>query len=237
MPKLNLPPPPVLPDSGDESGADSLRERVYSYLNDCIVNDRLRPGDFLDQDSICRELAVSKAPLRDALIRLQVEGFVTILPRRGVYITPITMEFIKSAYQIIGSIEADCLRQVFHQLTPEHIHQFEASNAVQMEYLRQSDFKAYNVENVHFHRIFLDLSGNILLDKVIEPLRRRLYDFPRRSYSLEWELFNLQQHRRFIDSVKIGNLEAAVSIFRNEHWSFAVHRQYINTYSIVMDNE
>ena len=233
MPKT-IPPPN---DLTDDSASDSLRERVYNYLNECIVNEKLHLGEFLDQDSICRELAVSKAPLRDALIRLQVEGFVTILPRRGVYITPITMEFIKSAYQIIGAIEADCLRQVFPLLTTEHIQQFETSNAVQMDYLRRSDFKSYNVENAQFHRIFLGLSGNILLDKVVEPLRRRLYDFPRRTYSLEWELFNLQQHRRFIDSVKIGNLEAAVSIFRNEHWSFAVHRPYINTYSLLPDPE
>lgn len=216
----------------EDSGGDSLRERVYSYLNGCMVNNRLHSGEFLDQDSICRELGVSKAPLRDALIRLQVEGFVTILPRKGVFITPTTTAFVKSAYQIIGAIEADCLARVFHLLTPAHIAQFEDSQATQAACLARGDYKTYNLENMRFHHIFLDLSENSLLDRTVEPLRRRLYDFPRRRYSQDWEQCNMEQHQRFIDSVKIGNRDAAVAIFRNEHWSFEVHRPYIDTYAL-----
>ena len=96
---------------------DSLRERVYQYLKDAMSSGVLSYGEFLDQDQICERLEVSKTPLRDALIRLEAEGFVTILPRKGVHINPITPDFIKSAYQIIGSIEADCINEVFHKLT------------------------------------------------------------------------------------------------------------------------
>lgn len=113
---------------GEEPKVDSLRERVYQYLKDAMSAGKLRYGEFLDQDSICETLEVSKTPLRDALIRLEAEGFVTILPRKGVYINPISQDFIKSAYQIIGSIEADCLNEVFNKLTAYHVRQFEASN-------------------------------------------------------------------------------------------------------------
>lgn len=209
---------------------DSLRERVYRHLNDCMINNRLQPGEFIDPERICQELNVSRAPLREALIRLQAEGFVTILPRRGVYITPITVDFIKSAYQIIGSMEADCLNEVFHLLTDEYCDLFDASNARQRELLQQADYEAYNDENLRFHTLFMSLSENILLNKVIEPLRRRLYDFPRRSYSVEWETQNIGEHQRFIDSVRKGNRAAAVSIFRFEHWNFAMHSKYFDTY-------
>ena len=165
---------------GEEPKVDSLRERVYQYLKDAMSAGKLRYGEFLDQDSICETLEVSKTPLRDALIRLEAEGFVTILPRKGVYINPISLDFIKSAYQIIGSIEADCLNEVFNKLTAYHV--------------------------------------------------RRLYDFPRRQYSYEWESMNLYTHQRFIDSVKLGNREAAVSIFRIEHWSYEVHKKYFKLY-------
>ena len=84
---------------GEEPKVDSLRERVYQYLKDAMSAGKLRYGEFLDQDSICETLEVSKTPLRDALIRLEAEGFVTILPRKGVYINPISLDFIKSAYQ------------------------------------------------------------------------------------------------------------------------------------------
>ena len=68
---------------GEEPKVDSLRERVYQYLKDAMSAGKLRYGEFLDQDSICETLEVSKTPLRDALIRLEAEGFVTILPRKG----------------------------------------------------------------------------------------------------------------------------------------------------------
>ncbi len=110
---------------GEEPKVDSLRERVYQYLKDAMSAGKLRYGEFLDQDSICETLEVSKTPLRDALIRLEAEGFVTILPRKGVYINPISLDFIKSAYQIIGSIEADCLNEVFNKLTAYHVRLFE----------------------------------------------------------------------------------------------------------------
>ena len=132
---------------GEEPKVDSLRERVYQYLKDAMSAGKLRYGEFLDQDSICETLEVSKTPLRDALIRLEAEGFVTILPRKGVYINPISLDFIKSAYQIIGSIEADCLNEVFNKLTAYHVRQFEASNERQWELLKNNDYTEYYDEN------------------------------------------------------------------------------------------
>ena len=58
---------------GEEPKVDSLRERVYQYLKDAMSAGKLRYGEFLDQDSICETLEVSKTPLRDALIRLEAE--------------------------------------------------------------------------------------------------------------------------------------------------------------------
>ena len=159
---------------GEEPKVDSLRERVYQYLKDAMSAGKLRYGEFLDQDSICETLEVSKTPLRDALIRLEAEGFVTILPRKGVYINPISQDFIKSAYQIIGSIEADCLNEVFNKLTAYHVRQFEASNERQWELLKNNDYTEYYDENIRFHGIFLSLCVNILLEQTLIPLRRRL---------------------------------------------------------------
>lgn len=214
----------------EEPKPDSLRERVYQYLKDAMSAGKLRYGEFLDQDGICETLEVSKTPLRDALIRLEAEGFVTILPRKGVYINPITPSFIKSAYQIIGSIEADCLNEVFDKLTAYHVRLFEASNEKQWDLLKKNDYVNYYEENIRFHNIFLSLSENTLLEQTLIPLRRRLYDFPLRQYSYEWEAMNLNTHQRFIDSVKLGNRQAAVSIFRIEHWSYEVHKKYLKLY-------
>ena len=213
-----------------QDGTNSLRERVYRHLEAALREGQLHHGTCLDQDRLCEELGVSRTPLRDALLRLEAEGFVTIQPRKGVYITPVSDAFVKSACQILGALEADCLNEVFNKLTAYHVRQFEASNERQWELLKNNDYTEYYDENIRFHGIFLSLSENILLEQTLIPLRRRLYDFPRRQYSYEWESMNLYTHQRFIDSVKLGNREAAVSIFRIEHWSYEVHKKYFKLY-------
>lgn len=213
-----------------ENVADSLRERVYRYLANAIYSGKLRHGEFLNQDAICSELAVSKAPLRDALIRLEAEGFISILPRKGVFVTPVTLDFVRSAYQIMGSIESDCINEVFSLLTDDHIRKFEESNRRQMLYLDKQDFRAYYEENVYFHNIFLSLSANTLIQQILTPLRLRLNDLPHRAYACDWEELNLWDHERFIESLRLGNKEGAMFVFRNEHWSFEAHEPYIRRY-------
>lgn len=146
------------------------------------------------------------------------------------YINPISQDFIKSAYQIIGSIEADCLNEVFNKLTAYHVRQFEASNERQWELLKNNDYTEYYDENIRFHGIFLSLSENILLEQTLIPLRRRLYDFPRRQYSYEWESMNLNTHQRHRLLSNSATAKPAVSIFRIEHWSYEVHKKYFKLY-------
>lgn len=95
-----------------QDGTNSLRERVYRHLEAALREGQLHHGTCLDQDRLCEELGVSRTPLRDALLRLEAEGFVTIQPRKGVYITPVSDAFVKSACQILGALEADCLDTV-----------------------------------------------------------------------------------------------------------------------------
>lgn len=205
----------------------SLREQVYQYLKDSIADGSVRPGDFLDQGQICKRLRVSKTPLRDALIRLEAEGFVSIFPRKGVQINFVDQGFIESAYQIIGSVEADCIGETFDKFTEKHIASFEESNELQWQLLKEEKYNEYYHENIYFHDIFLSLSANKLLDTILTPLKRRLYDFPLKKYNYDWEVINLTTHQRFIDSIKCGNKAAAQNIFRFEHWSFDLHKKYL----------
>ena len=64
----------------------SLREQVYEYIRDQMMTGHILPNTTLNLNQISDHLGISKTPLRDALIRLEVEGFVTIMPRRGVVV-------------------------------------------------------------------------------------------------------------------------------------------------------
>ena len=87
----------------------SLKELVYEYLRDQMRSGDLLPGAMIDMNETAERLGVSKTPLRDALIQLDMEGFVSILPRRGIVVNPLTLKDIRQYYEIIGALESTAL--------------------------------------------------------------------------------------------------------------------------------
>jgi DNA-binding GntR family transcriptional regulator len=205
----------------------SLREQVYEYLRDEIQNRKILPGATINLNEISQQLGISKTPLRDALIQLEIEGFVTILPRRGVTVKKLTLQEIRESYDIVGALEASVIRNVFDKINASHISRMEQLNEKQLAALQNKDHDKYYKLNLDFHGVFLDLSENEALMNVITPFKKRLYDFPRRGYIKEWELNNCQEHNKLIALIKKKDREGAAAILRDVHWSYAVQEKYI----------
>ncbi len=205
----------------------SLREQVYEYLRDEIQNRNLLPGSTINPNEISKQLGISKTPLRDAIIQLEIEGFVTILPRRGVTVKKLTLQEIKDSYQIVGALEGSVILSEFDKITAAHISQMEKLNAEQKSALESEDYEKYYSLNLDFHNIFNSLSDNQTLMQLITPFKQRLYDFPRRGYIKEWEINNCDEHHQFIELVKKKDRNGAAGIMRDVHWSYTVQEKYI----------
>ena len=205
----------------------SLREQVYEYLRDEIQNGNLLPGSTINPNEISKQLGISKTPLRDAIIQLEIEGFVTILPRRGVTVKKLTLQEIKDSYEIVGALEASVIMNEFDKITATHISQMEKLNTDQKAALENEDYDKYYRLNLDFHNIFNSLSDNKTLMQLIMPFKQRLYDFPRRGYIREWEMNNCDEHHQFIELVKKKDRMRAANLMRDVHWSYAVQEKYI----------
>ena len=205
----------------------SLREQVYEYLRDEIQNQNLLPGSTINLNNISQQLGISKTPLRDAIIQLEIEGFVTILPRRGVTVKKLTLQEIKDSYEIVGALEGSVILNEFDKITPSHISQMEQLNHEQRAALEKEDYENYYKLNLKFHNIFNALSDNKTLMQLITPFKQRLYDFPRRGYIKEWEMNNCDEHHQFIELVKNKDRQGAARIMRDVHWSYGVQEKYI----------
>jgi DNA-binding GntR family transcriptional regulator len=70
----------------------SLKDQVYEYLREQMHRGEILPGSVINMDETARKLGVSKTPLRDALLQLEMEDFVSILPRRGVVVNVLTLQ-------------------------------------------------------------------------------------------------------------------------------------------------
>ncbi len=214
----------------DQLNILSLREQVYTYLRKLMTLGDLVPGSTINIGEIARQLGISKTPLRDALIHLEVEGFVSILPRRGVRVNLLELTDVKNAYDAIGMVEASIVLECFEKFRPYHISKLEKLNEIMMSDIKKNDFSRLFTTNLEFHDIYLDVSDNELLKKFIRPIKHRLYDFPRQNYISEWEMRNCREHLIFIDHLKNGNAKEAAKIIREVHWSFDFQKEFIKIF-------
>lgn len=213
----------------------SLREQVYQYLRQEMTRGSLVPGSAINLNKIAAQLGISKTPLRDALIHLEIEGFVTILPRRGVMVNGLTLKDVEDAYHAIGIIEGAVVQDCFDRITPDHISRLEDLNRKLREDILRDDFSDLFQTNLAFHNVVNDLSDNPLLKKFISPIKYRLYDFQGQRYLPEWELRNCDEHDRYIGFLKDRNPERAARVLKDIHWSYQVQEAFIRQFYQMTD--
>ncbi|MGB5985499.1 MAG: GntR family transcriptional regulator [Desulfobacterales bacterium] len=211
--------------------ARSLREQVYEYLRGEIQAGRLVPGSYIQLNKISARLGISKTPLRDAIIQMECEGFVTILPRRGVLVNRLDLETIKNHLEIVGALESSVIRTVFHRITNAHLAEMVALNQKMRDIIRETSFDTFDPQyyqyNIAFHNVFLNLSANTILKQMLMRIKQQLYDFPRPAYIREWETINCDEHDQFIAHIQQGDKDAAAKLWREHHWGFESHKKYI----------
>jgi len=211
----------------------SLKEQVYEYLRERMRTGELMPGAVIDMEETSRTLGVSKTPLRDALLQLEAEDFVTILPRRKIVVNTLTIQDVRSYYEIVGALESTALLAAFDRFREADLKRMDKANEGMKTAIEADDFDAYYEKNLEFHNTFLDLCGNASLARIVNRLKKRLYDFPRpKGFVKEWEEASIGEHRRLLDLIKSGKKEDAAAWIRDVHWSFKVQEKYVNEYYV-----
>ncbi len=209
----------------------SLREQVYEVLRDALEAGELKAGSVIKQDPLSERLGVSRTPLREALLRLEQEGFVVIKPRSGIHVRRLTETDIRHLYQMIGALEASVLVTEAANLTDAKIAAMRRYNNEARAALSVNDFDRYYNANLALHDSYLQCSDNRELVRHVRVMKQRLYDFPRRqSFVKQWEMASVDEHDEIIAHLEAGDFAWAAEIVRDVHWSFAVQQDFIRNY-------
>ncbi len=209
----------------------SLKEQVYEYLREEIHLQNLQPGSIINMDATSKKLGISKTPLRDALIQLEMEGFVTIVPRRGIYVNRLTIEDIKEFYQVIGALESTALLTGFPNIEAPGINKMKQLITIMHEALDVENFSLFYKKNLEFHDTYIHSSRNNTLIKIVTNLKKRLYEFPSQDkWIKEWEESSMLEHEELVRLIETGKVPEAADYIRNVHWSFPVQEKFIKKY-------
>jgi len=207
-----------------------LREQIYAYLRDDINKRNLLPGQLVNTSEISRTMGISKTPLREALIQLECDGFVTILPRRGVMVNRLTLSDVRESWEICRALESEMMNQLFDRIDASCIATLEAINNEMKEAMAEKDTDRFYRLNITFHDAFLSLSDNRQMIRILKLIKQRLYDFLSRSCIPEWETVNCDEHEHLIELLRSGNREPVTAFLRDIHWSFEKQEDHIRRF-------
>jgi DNA-binding GntR family transcriptional regulator len=212
-------------------GYRSLNELVYDYLRSQIQTGSLKPGDPINMDQTAKKLSISKTPLREALIKLETEGFVKIIPWQGVFVGSLTIHDFKEGYQILSILESQALLYASARMKPEDVQRMQELNNQMKEAIESGDFESYYRKNIEFHSTYINLTGNQLLINAIDILKKRLYEFSRpMEFIKEWEDISIAEHQHLIDLLRQGRYSEAKDYLFDVIWNFEVQEKFIIKY-------
>ena len=180
----------------------TLKEQIYDYLRMQLKTGEIQPGSIINIEQTCKKLGISKSPLRDTLLQLEMEGFVTILPRRGVVVNSLSLEDVKNFFQVIGSLESAAILASKDFIKITDIRKMRKLNSIMRKAVETDNPKLYLSKNIEFHNIWINLCQNSLLQKTVFTMKKRLYDFTwPDKFIKEWEELLVNEHEKLIDEL------------------------------------
>jgi len=199
-----------------------LGNQVYRYLRELLRREVLKPGDSVQTGTLAKQLGVSKTPLRDALIQLETEGFLNILPQRGVVISILDERALREIVEVLGGLESKLISVTMPRITTQHLDKMSKINKQLFDLLPEGKtaYRRYNKLNIAFHNVFVGLCDNKLMVNQIRNLKERMYHFPDRDYGDTWRRMNAEEHQQIIELIERGATQDVADFMRDIHWSF-----------------
>jgi len=199
-----------------EPQKSSRVQDAYGRIKVEILANRMAPGVYMTEPEIAVQMGMSRTPVREALIQLQAEGLVELVPRRGARVVPIRAEDMREIYEILTALEPEAAASLAAR-TPsdtELAPLSEACTAMERA-LAAEDLDAWATADDAFHRALLTLHGNGRLTAMVVSL----FDQAHRARMATLRLrrrpdASTKDHRDILEALRRGDSEAARVLFR-----------------------
>lgn len=189
----------------------NLNERVYDELRTRVLARQLRPGTKLSLHALAAELGVSRSPVHHALTRLVSEGLLTVRPRRGYYVTPVTAQALAEGYEVRLALELLAAERTVGALDRSAFELLETLLAATAAAISHEEWDAANAA---FHEYQIDLAGNALLSRFYRELSVNLMMEVIRAGRVEGHANLVTEHGRIVEAFAAGDAAAVERAIR-----------------------
>jgi DNA-binding GntR family transcriptional regulator len=177
----------------------SLHEEIVGLLREMILEGKLEPGSRIAEAGLCRQLGVSRTPLREALKVLAAEQLVELLPNRGAVVSRITIEETAELFEVLEGYETLIGELAAQRITDEEIAELQRLHREMGEHHSHGRRSEYFMSNQKVHSLLAQTTRNSILNNdYVNYLRRVARARYSANYSqLRWDE-SMQEHEEFV---------------------------------------
>ncbi|WP_019200843.1 GntR family transcriptional regulator [Tsukamurella sp. 1534] len=181
-----------------------LPDQVAGYVREQIMTGRMRPGDFLRMEPIAEAVGVSITPVREGLLTLRSEGFVTLVPRRGFQVAAFTRQDVRDLFWTLSQLSGELSARAVKKATPELVARLREINESTTAAARAGDTARVGDLGHEFHRQ-INLAAES--DRLTRLLMGVVKHLPNRFYAaLESDVESLRAHHdEIVDAFEVGD--------------------------------
>lgn len=187
-----------------------LRDVVFNTLRQAILRGEMEPGERLMEIQLAQKLGVSRTPIREAIRKLELEGLVIMIPRKGAEVAHITEKDMRDVLEVRSTLEELVVQLAIKNVTEEKLDELRAANRVFESAVVSKDVVNIVEADVKFHDILYSMTNNARLIQIINNLREQMYRY-RLEYVKDARTHSIliSEHNDIIKQIKEKNVDVA----------------------------
>jgi DNA-binding GntR family transcriptional regulator len=189
--------------------------QVYGIVRRAIVNLNLAPGSSINEKLICDQLGISRTPLREAILQLQAENLVSVVPNAGTYVSKIDLQSVFDGQLVREALELKVVRLAAARMTPQFERALDFNMHQQRRMAADIDYDGFYILDEAFHAMICEFGASAHIWRIINGAKAQLDRVRRMSYPLVSHLdVVLDEHTAVVDGLKQRDPEAAAEAMK-----------------------
>lgn len=174
-----------------------LRDVVFNTLRQAILTGELKPGERLMEIHLADRLGVSRTPIREAIRKLELEGLVTMVPRKGAEVAQITEKSMNDVLEVRRAMDALCVELACDRIGEQELERLKRACDDFAKAVETKDVKQIAQADVALHDIIVQATGNQRLIQLVNNLSEQMY-----RYRFEY-IKDFRQHEKLVEEHRI----------------------------------
>lgn len=201
-----------------------LRDVVFQTLRQAILTGEFAPGERLMEIALADRLGVSRTPVREAIRKLELEGLVIMIPRRGAEVARITEKDLRNVLEVRCALEELSASLACERITEEEKEELRVALDAFEKAVQKKDISDIVEKDIEFHDVIFNASKNDRLIQILNNLREQMYRY-RMEYTKDKEYHNvlILEHREIYEAMKNQDKEKVMNALK-EH----IYHQELN---------